>query len=79
VGHEASGAGNGHAALVDAYPHTCGDVNPTPRRVELRILAPFAKAGANRFNCGFHANHPTDFLWEYQDRLHNLSLFDHHL
>jgi hypothetical protein len=56
MGHEAGGAGGGHAALMDTYSDASRNVDAAPRCVQLRILAPFPKAGANRLDGSFHAD-----------------------
>src|SRR5262245_8917318 len=75
MGHEASGAGAGHTALVNTNSDAGWNVDAAPRCVELRILAPFSEASADRVDGGFHANDAADLLGRYQYRLHRLSFF----
>jgi hypothetical protein len=55
----------GNASLVYTNAHTGGNVNPSPRGIELGILAPFAKACANRIDGGFHADDASNLLREH--------------
>jgi hypothetical protein len=49
---------------MHAYADTRGNVNPSPRGVELGILAPFTEASANRLDGSFHADDAANLLWK---------------
>src|SRR4030095_3712086 len=65
VGHKSGCLGCRHTALVYAHTHTRGNVNPSPRGIELCILPPFTEAGATRLDGGFHPDDAANLLWEY--------------
>ena len=69
VGHQARGFGRRHAALMDAHAHSRRNVNASARRIQLRILAPFAKAQTHSLNGLRHGDDAANFLWAHQKRL----------
>ncbi len=69
VGHQAGGFGRRHAALMDAHAHSGGNVNASARRIQLRILTPFAKAQTHSLHGFRHGDDAANFLWAHQKRL----------
>ncbi len=69
VGHQARGFGRGYAALMDAHAHSGWNMNSSARRIQLRILTPFAKAQTHSLHGFRHGDDAANFLWAHQKRL----------
>ena len=61
VSHQAGDFGRGYTALMDAHTHSGWNMNSSARRIQLRILAPFAKSQTDSLDRFRHGDDAANF------------------